>query len=50
MVLYSVRIQLGQWIRICIRNPDLDPEGQKWHAKVLKNQESSCFEVLDVLF
>ncbi len=47
-------IQSGQWSRnrICIRNPDQDrdPGGQKWPTKVGKNQEISCFEVLDVLF
>ncbi len=25
-----IRIQSAQWIRIRIRNPDLDPRGQKW--------------------
>ncbi len=26
---YWIRIQSGQWIRICIRDPDPDPGGQK---------------------
>jgi hypothetical protein len=43
-----IRIQSGQWIRICIRNPD--PGGQKWPTEVEKIKEISCFEVLDVLF
>ncbi len=47
--LYWIQIQSGQWIRIRIRNPDLDPEGPKWPTKVEKNLELSCFEVLDVL-
>ncbi len=37
-------------IRIRIRNPDLDPGGQKWQNKNRKKKKNSCFEVLDVLF
>jgi hypothetical protein len=49
---YWIRIQSGQCIRIrlCIRNPDPDPGGQKWLKKVEKIKKISCFEVLDVLF
>ncbi len=43
-------LKSGQWIRICILNPDPDPRGQKGPTKVEKNLEISCFEVLDVLF
>jgi hypothetical protein len=48
----GIRIQSGQWIRIRIHilNPDPDPGGQKWPTKLEKNQEVSCFQVLDVLF
>jgi hypothetical protein len=31
-------------------DPDPDPGGKKLPTKVEKNQEISCFEVLDVLF
>ncbi len=31
-----IRIQSGLWIRICIRNPDPDPGGQKLPTKVEK--------------
>ncbi len=34
-----IRIQSGQWIRIHIRNPETDPEGQKLPTKGDKNQE-----------
>ncbi len=31
-----IRIQLGQWIRIWIRNPNSDPGGQTWRSKIEK--------------
>jgi hypothetical protein len=43
---FRILIQLGQWIRILIRNPD--PRGQR--HKNRKRLQISCFEVLDVLF
>ncbi len=45
---FRIRVLSGQCIRI--RNPDPDPGGQKWPTKIGKNLESSCLEVLDVLF
>ncbi len=47
-----IQIQSGPWIRIRIRNLNLDPdsEGQKLPTKVKKNWEIPCYEVLDVLF
>jgi hypothetical protein len=42
------------WIRIRIDfsrlDPDPNPGGQKSPQKLQKNEETSCFEVLDVLF
>jgi hypothetical protein len=40
------RIQLGQWVRNRIRNPDPDPGEQK---RPNKSTEITCFEVPDVL-
>jgi hypothetical protein len=40
---YWIRIQSGQWIRIRIRNPDLDPGGQKLPTKVEKIHVLKCW-------
>jgi hypothetical protein len=49
MVADPDRINLSCWIRIRIQNvyPDVDPGGKKCPIKI---KDSSCFEVLDVLF
>ncbi len=50
----GIRINLSCWIRIRIliqiADPDPDPGGQKLPTKIENSTESSCFEVLDVLF
>ncbi len=46
---YRIRIQLGQWIRIRIRNPDPDPGGQKCAGCSLLRAEG-FFCSLDVLY
>ncbi len=38
-----IRIQLGQWIRICIRKGKISHKNKK-------SYEILCFEVVDVLF
>ena len=45
---FRIRIQLGLWIRIPIRN--LDPGGQKRPTKKEKSENISCFEELDFHF
>jgi hypothetical protein len=40
----QIHIDFGQL------DPDPDHGGQKWHIKIEKGEEISCFEVLDVIF